>query len=319
MPQYPVPFGHGDYHVIDPDKRVPCAPRVAPPVGFGPREARMRNILLATDLTARCETAFHRAVQLARQTGAMLHILHVAPLVPLPELRRFGPTPSQTAEENITAMLHRLPDSVRPNFRSHVMTHGRISDRVVEWADLVGADLVVLGKRESTAEAPAFGPSILDRVLTAYRGAVLLAGSERRLVHHVLVALKPRRMLEGIMPLVAALGLAPHAHVLYRVPDRARGRSAVRAMGRMQFAASKFLLRCSLSRVRRHAFDSGIGRTALHFRPVEDGSLETVSLHARETHSEIIVLDRESTRPAAPAFGLNHILPTGHDILFGGI
>lgn len=36
-----------------------------------------KRILLATDLSARCDEALDRAVQLAAQCGATMHVLHV--------------------------------------------------------------------------------------------------------------------------------------------------------------------------------------------------------------------------------------------------
>lgn len=58
-----------------------------------PAGATPRSILLATDLTSRCDRAFDRAARLARQWNAPLHVLHAIESLP-PSIPVGVPTPT---------------------------------------------------------------------------------------------------------------------------------------------------------------------------------------------------------------------------------
>lgn len=117
------------------------APPLAPP----------RRILLATDLRSHCDRALDRAVQLARQWQAALHVVHVLPpgndeSWPTAPSWRQAPTTAATAERQIRRDLR---DDV-PGLALHV-TEGDPAQAILQTAMLEQCELIVLGASEATA------------------------------------------------------------------------------------------------------------------------------------------------------------------------
>ena len=106
----------------------------------------MRKILVATDLGRDSENAFIRAIQLSQLSGATLHVLHVAHRLQVPG----------TTDES--ALLHdEIGDRIRDfvglhagsssfEFVAHIENHGRVHERIIQYARTVHPDLVVIGR-----------------------------------------------------------------------------------------------------------------------------------------------------------------------------
>lgn len=117
------------------------APPLAPP----------RRILLATDLRSHCDRALDRAVQLARQWQAELHVVHVLPpgneeSWPTAPTWRQPPTTAAMAERQI----HRDLREEVPGLAVHI-AEGDPAQAILQTAMRQQCDLVVLGTREAVA------------------------------------------------------------------------------------------------------------------------------------------------------------------------
>jgi len=113
-----------------------------------------RRILLATDLRARSDRALDRALQLARQWQAELHVVHVL----APAIEESGPTaPSWRQPPTTAGMAERqlrrdLGDEV-PGLALHV-TDGDPAQAILDAAARGRCELVVLGAGDATAHTP---------------------------------------------------------------------------------------------------------------------------------------------------------------------
>ena len=107
-----------------------------------------KKILLATDLSARCDRALDRAAQLARQWGAQLLIVHAIDrktaslseaAYPLPSWRR-SPDPALAIQERIRRDLRDEVDQLK----IHV-EEGDPAQVILDTVDREGCDLVIVG------------------------------------------------------------------------------------------------------------------------------------------------------------------------------
>ncbi len=118
------------------------------------KAAKPQNILLATDLTAASDRAFHRAVQLAKEWDASLTICHVV------ESNSIRPIGIERRIRNVEADMVELEKRARASLKQAVSRHvviGDPSDRVIEHAKAIKSDFVVTGP----AHAKAYGDKLL--------------------------------------------------------------------------------------------------------------------------------------------------------------
>ena len=101
----------------------------------------MKNILMATDLSARSDRALERAVQLAESTDAVLTVLHVLD-DDLPNA--LLETQRDAAKDVIHKHLSTLDAAKLPKFSVEIVT-GRAFHDILEIAENIAADLIVLG------------------------------------------------------------------------------------------------------------------------------------------------------------------------------
>lgn len=125
--------------------------------GFKPK-----SILLATDLTAAGDRAFHRAVQLATAWDASLTICHVV------EASSTRPIGIERRIRNVEADMSELEKRARASLKQTISRHvviGDAADRVVEHAKSIKSDFVITGP----THANAFG----DKLLGSTAGRIL--------------------------------------------------------------------------------------------------------------------------------------------------
>lgn len=192
-----------------------------------------RRILLATDLTSACDRALDRAVALARQWDAALHILHVLeappPAIPLGVdadryLERF-PEPKDEALRR----LHRDVLPVAPGASVHIEHGPAPAAAILEVAERERCDLLVLG--ESRYRLMPLGESTLDRVVRQSPASVLVVRDRpHEPYRHLLVgtdftdeALQALVVVAGLFP-TAAITLmhayeTAYAYLLENTPD----------------------------------------------------------------------------------------------------
>ena len=112
----------------------------------------MRSILVAVDGSEGSKRALRFAVELSRQTGAMVHTLTILePPTKLPFAFLDGgitlPTPSKQHADEVEAMVQSLHNDL-PRERLNVMVKvGRPAELVNEQAEVHDVDLIVMGAR----------------------------------------------------------------------------------------------------------------------------------------------------------------------------
>jgi nucleotide-binding universal stress UspA family protein len=137
-----------------------------------------RRILLATDLSSRCDRAFDRAVQLCHLWNAQLHVLHAVeampPSVPVgvdaDEYIRARPDPRAQATAQLRAMLNR--EQVQAQV--HV-DDGAAARVILDTAQREDCDLVIMGEGRDRLVGPFEGT--LDRVVRSSPASVLAVRS----------------------------------------------------------------------------------------------------------------------------------------------
>lgn len=135
-----------------------------------------KNILVATDLSARSSAAIARAAFLARQGGGKLTILHVlrprkAGVVRLPLTRRRPLEAEARAQEDLSRLSSQFGDiDVRT-----VLTNGAPEADVARIVQEQQIDLVVVGLHKPRAVLDTLRPTTMERITLAVPCPVLIA------------------------------------------------------------------------------------------------------------------------------------------------
>jgi nucleotide-binding universal stress UspA family protein len=115
------------------------------------REYFPRIILLATDGSKDAELAATAAIDLSKRTGAELHIVHAWRALPhyaypgvVPE--RYNPPYEVGARRILTEQVEYIEHTGIPVAEAHLVT-GRAADAILDLAEQIGADLIVVGSR----------------------------------------------------------------------------------------------------------------------------------------------------------------------------
>jgi nucleotide-binding universal stress UspA family protein len=108
------------------------------------RRLEMKEILFATDFSAESLAALSYAVSLAQEHQARLTLLHVVPEAKVGDLVH-----AEQYGDSIRRQLHKLVPPEAETWCEPVclIKHGREGEKVMEVADAIGADLIVLGVR----------------------------------------------------------------------------------------------------------------------------------------------------------------------------
>ena len=116
---------------------------IGPAVRSGKQKPRIEKVLFATDFSPESLNAAAYAFSLARETHAELSLVHVVRDVGNPRHRL-----------SVAEAFHRLmeivpEDAELPSRPEPVVEHGEVAERILEAAKRRGADLIVLGLRET--------------------------------------------------------------------------------------------------------------------------------------------------------------------------
>ena len=169
---------------------------------------RIPHILVATDLTDRSDRAIERALQLQRQTGATLMLLHVIEpgLMGWLEAHR-----RSDAEAFLDDRIAKLPEEVRSHCSCKVAV-GDAFNTIAGEAQAQRAGLIVLGEPGKYRYADLFVGTTADRVVRASPVPVLVV--KRASPGPYQRVLAPFDLSEGaICALKTALTMAPNAEV----------------------------------------------------------------------------------------------------------
>jgi nucleotide-binding universal stress UspA family protein len=154
---------------------------------------KYQKILVATDLTPNSEHAFKHAVVLARCYDASVYLLHVVPEVDA-SVRSYVSTimgqggldkfESRHEEEARKEIRRELETFAREELAGHRedlerivgvnVLHGHPVARILQEADRIGADLIVLGAHGKGAVDYAFLGSVAEKLLRKSRKPVLV-------------------------------------------------------------------------------------------------------------------------------------------------
>ncbi len=122
--------------------RVPVI-TIGPAVRCGKQKPRFEKVLFATDFTPESLSAAAYAISLAQETDAELVLLHVIG-------ERENPRDGLSVAEALHRLLEIVPaDAELRNRPEPVVEHGEPAERILEAANRRGADLIVLGLRET--------------------------------------------------------------------------------------------------------------------------------------------------------------------------
>ena len=157
----------------------------------------MKNLLLATDLSARSDRAQERAIAIAREHGAKLTIVHVVD-EDLPAT--LADDQQRTAEEAIRGHVDALTASDRPSISTEVV-FGRAYVDILEMAAKTEAEVIVLGLHREDAFKDMFRGTTVERVVRAGNVPVLVvkeraSGPYRRIMVAVDFSIYSRRAVE---------------------------------------------------------------------------------------------------------------------------
>ena len=118
-----------------------------------------RSLLLATDFGDASIHALPYAISFANQFEAKLVLLHVIPSIPMPADPLLWATPSYVAQRQETARKTRLrwleeltrnaTLEVRPEFREEFGSASSVSEKILEAAERLRVDLIIMGLHRS--------------------------------------------------------------------------------------------------------------------------------------------------------------------------
>jgi nucleotide-binding universal stress UspA family protein len=158
-----------------------------------PMLPKYQKILVATDLTPNSEHAFKHAVVLARYYDASVYLLHVVPEVDASvrsyvstimgqgSLDKFESRHEEEARKEIRQELETFAREELAGHREDLeriagvnVLHGHPVARILQEADRIGADLIVLGTHGKGAVDYAFLGSVAEKLLRKSRKPVLI-------------------------------------------------------------------------------------------------------------------------------------------------
>ncbi len=152
-----------------------------------------QNILIATDLTPNSEHAFKHAIMLARHSKAKIHLLHVIPEIDssfrsyvssimgegkLEELEVQHEDQARNKlkkelEEFTRTELANFPEDFK-NIASIEVIHGRAVSQILQTADRIEADVIVMGTHGKGVLGHTFLGSVAEKVLQKSKRPVFI-------------------------------------------------------------------------------------------------------------------------------------------------
>lgn len=139
------------------------------------------NILLAIDLgeDASWKNALPAAIDMARSSGGVLHVMTVVPDFGFSIVGSFFPDDfEEKAMEAATNKLHaftaeRIPSEIKVQ---HIIQHGRPADEILETAKTIPTDVIVMGSHRPGVDHMLIGSTAL-RVVSRAACSVMVVRS----------------------------------------------------------------------------------------------------------------------------------------------
>ena len=118
---------------------------------------RIKRILVATDFSENAQVAFENAYKVAKQLGAKLYLLHVQDESTLRTAVKEGLLSRESSDEELQAQVEQLTEmrfskmlaglSLSEVTIKHLSRRGDPSTAIVDYANEIEADIVVVGMR----------------------------------------------------------------------------------------------------------------------------------------------------------------------------
>jgi len=176
-----------------------------------------RTIVLGTDFSAAAQNALLRAVRIAKQHGATIHVIHAAPRLPVLLTRRFPVLSGRKQREALVGLVKQIRAA---GVQAHSqLAHGNVIKVLTAKARAVAADLVVVGARGRTFSDSMIG-STAERLIAMDRHRVLLVRrAANRPYREVLIAAnEDSRLKEQVAAAKLLDTRAPSVLHAYEVP-----------------------------------------------------------------------------------------------------
>jgi len=243
----------------------------------------MEKILFATDLSVRSDRALDRALLLAADRRAILHILHVVEKDPH--------LPNTYVQRDIAKAIERLESEMEDLFGSgwvtpiHQVVEGEPVAKIVDIADQLDADLIVMGLSRDFSTETLFLGTTADKVIAKSRRPVLIVKARpKRGYEKILVALD--QSLPSRSSLETALKVSPRASFTIVHGAEAKKHEDVDLVR----------LRDQMNGIARACMDKALEKSSGHDRSL------TIYVE-REKASDLVASYVDSMKPDLVAFG----------------
>lgn len=177
------------------------------------------TIVAATDFSNAAKRAVLRAALIARQHGAELHLLHVAPLLALFPGQEIEPADNTASDAPISDRFAALAQMLREQYDIRVLPAqrlGRAHTQIADYAAAVRADLVVVGARGESAILRLLLGSTASRLLRVRKGPVLVVrGGAVKPYDQVLAALDFSSHAPGVVAWAGKLAMDGQLRLLH--------------------------------------------------------------------------------------------------------
>lgn len=143
----------------------------------------MNRIVVATDFSQNAKKALDTAEEIARESGAELHVLHVYPLLMhaiSSDLVPDDPQFEQRLREQLEGTLAETLAGLSKNLTvASALIQGTPAREIPQYAENVGADLIVMGTHGRTGFQHMVLGSVAERTLRLSKVPVLTVPSDR--------------------------------------------------------------------------------------------------------------------------------------------
>lgn len=130
---------------------------------------------MATDLKPETENALMRAVQLAYNNNAKLHVAHILPTANNPNFEGLVEEKSSARHNDIIELIKKHPNGDDIKCDVLILYAGRVQDQIDKTAHDLNADIVILGADRSSANGPDFLRSKAEHLVWEGSYPVLVA------------------------------------------------------------------------------------------------------------------------------------------------
>lgn len=126
---------------------------------------KMKNILIATDLTQNCDRAMERAIKISKVANAKLHIIHVAPLYLLPKNKKEAEAAKEENERLIRSHIASYAGLKTVKTAVHIIESNNAFAEIIDSSQKFKADLIVMGVHNKKGFKDLFVGTTIERVI----------------------------------------------------------------------------------------------------------------------------------------------------------